>query len=92
MILKVNFFLSLVQLEIGMFHSESSTLYYFEMRIMDEPNYYQLNNIKIESYCLLLPKLNNNGLPDELNGEIDTSVYTIVNSEWKQISRGKTIK
>ena len=83
---------SLVQLEIGMFHSESSTLYYFEMRIMDEPNYYQLNNIKIESYCLLLPKLNNNGLPDELNGEIDTSVYTIVNSEWKQISRGKTIE
>ena len=83
---------SLVQFDIGMFHRESSTLYYFEMRIMDEPNYYQLNNIKIESYCLLLPKLNNNGLPDELNGEIDTSVYTIVNSEWKQISRGKTIE
>jgi len=54
----------------------------------DEPSQQQLTNKEdIEHYCILLPKLSIQGLP----GRNDEPIFTLIDSEWKEIQRDKTI-
>ena len=81
-----------VPLLIGTFHGTYNYLHYFIMKIGNSSMNYTLQDICIMSYCLLLPKLDTNGLPNGMTSEIGSSIYTVVSSDWKQLQKTKLIK
>ena len=46
---------------------------------------------QIESHCMLLPKLEVNGLPSE-NNFLTTSIYTIISDDWKALDENRLLK
>ena len=83
---------TVVPLLIGTFHGTYNYLHYFIMKIGNSSMNYTLQDICIMSYCLLLPKLDTNGLPNGMTSEIGSSIYTVVSSDWKQLQKTKLIK
>ena len=83
---------SVVPLLIGTFHGTYNFQYYFIIEIGNFSMNYTLLYISIMSYCLLLPKLDANGLPNGMTSEIGSSIYTVVSSDWKQLQKTKLIK
>jgi len=63
-------------------------LWRLDMDVDDEQRHHLTNREEIEHYCILLPKLSINGLP----GRNDEPIFTLIDSEWKEIQQDKTIE
>ena len=82
---------SVILMEVSDLNIIHNSMYYFNMKLSKYyTNTYQYT---IDSYCLLLPRLNKNGIPNELCNDIDNSntVFTMVNSEWKHLGNDKKL-
>ena len=82
---------SAIAMEVSDLNIVHNSMYYFNMKLSS----YYINTYQytIDSYCLLLPRLNKNGIPNELCNDIDNAntVFTMVNSEWKHLGNDKQL-
>ena len=84
---------TVIKIHLSKYHSICNSLHYYELKQSDlniDISEYIYEDIK--SYCLLLPKLDINELPDEFGIDTTPSVYTIISSDWKKINIEKIIQ
>ena len=84
---------TVILLYLSKFHSKCNSLHYYEIKHSDlNIHISECNDDCIQSYCLLLPKLDKNGLPDEFGEDTSCSIYTIISSDWKKLSMNKLME
>ena len=80
-----------IKFEIGTMDGKYNHLYYYTMKLDRNTILDDFGHNQIESHCMLLPKLEVNGLPSE-NIVLTTSIYTIIRDDWKALDENKLLK
>ena len=81
-----------INLNIGILKEKYNHLYYYEMKMEEHISIKDFDMKHVKSHCVLLPRLNSNGLPSRSNVGIISSMYTIISDDWKELDGHKKLK